>query len=405
MDALAKLRWQQSGANHVSFHDIEGQLWPLFTGCCHDRGPSGLRTARGGKAVGHDLPSRLADHTLGKHLIQFWADRPWVGDTAAPYINWDAIGQARASLTMSRKAWMSKFAAGHNGVYARMKQRGHVESALCPRCHEAVETPDHVLRCKFGDPRFEECAPVLLEWGKKSGAAPGLMESIVEGVSEWRLQPQPQRLRRRHARSTQLAEAAKEQQGIGWGAMLMGFQSRKWERIQADHFRNQGSLRSGKRWVTELLKKLWNTAWDLWSYRCFQLNSGHDEEAIRLVTGLDRHIVHVLRLGPNFIPPELHSLVKCMPSTLLRRPVEAKLAWLDKIELGREYLTGRQAPPAIRRYYSRRLVHGGLLARLRRSNLPPPLRTNSRAPKKALLSIEQEDEEPTPSTHRTINPS
>ena len=172
----------------------------------------------------------------------------------------------------------------------------------------------------------------------------------------------------------------------------MGFQSRKWERIQADHFRNQGSLRSGKRWVTELIKKLWNTAWDLWSYRCFQLNSGHDEEAIKLVTGLDRHVVHVLRLGPNFIPPELHSLVQCSPINLLRRPVEAKLAWLDKIELGREYLTGRQAPPAIRRYYSRRLVHGGLLARLRRSNLPTPLRTNSRAPKKTLLSIEQEDE-------------
>ena len=103
---------------------------------------------------------------------------------------------------------------------------------------------------------------------------------------------------------------------------------------------------------------------------------------------------------------ELHSLVKCSPTSLLRRPVEAKLAWLDKIELGREYLTGRQGPAAIRRCYSRRLVHGGLLARLRRSNkLPPPLRTNNRAPKKALLSIEQEDEEPHPSTYRTINPS
>ena len=234
---------------------------------------------------------------------------------------------------------------------------------------------------------------MLLAWGRKSGAAPGLMETIVEGIAQWRRQPRTRRSRWRHARSSPLMDAAREQQDIGWGAMLMGLQSRRWERIQGEHFRNQGSLRSGRRWVTELIKKLWNTAWDMWSYRSFQVNAGHDEEALSLVTALDRHILHVHSLGPNFVPPELHSLVSRSPRTILRRPVEARLAWLDKIDLGREYLTGRQAPAAIRRYYTRRLVQGGLLARLRRSKLPPPLRTNDRAPKKALLTIEQEEEQ------------
>jgi len=293
---------------------------------------------------------------------------------------------------MTRKAWLSKFAAGHNAVHARLAQRGQVASALCPRCHEEIETPEHVLSCRYGDPRFEECAPVLLQWGKKTGAAPGLMETIVEGISTWRKQPRTPQPSRRYARSPPLAEAVREQQDIGWGAMLMGLQSRRWEHIQGEHFRNQGSLRSGRRWVTELIKKFWNTAWDMWSYRCFQVNTGHDEEALNLVTAMDRHILHVHRLGTNFVPPELHSLVNCSSQSLLRRPVEARLAWLDKIDLGREYLTGRQAPAAIRGYYTRRLVQGGLLARLRRSKLPPTLRTNDRAPQKALLTIEQEEE-------------
>jgi hypothetical protein len=392
MDALAKLRWQQSAPSHRPFHDIDGQLWPLYIGCRRDTDASGLRTAKDGRAVGNDLPARLADHTLGKHLLQFWSDRPWVGNPTAPRINWDAIGAARAALTMPRKAWLTKFAAGHNGVYARLEQRGQVASALCPRCHDEIETPEHVLSCRYGDPRFEECAPVLMKWGRKSGAAPGLMETIVEGIADWRRRPSSQRSRWKHARSPALFEAAREQQDIGWGAMLMGLQSRRWELIQGEHFRNQGSLRSGRRWVTELIKKLWNTAWDMWSFRSFQINQGYDEEALNVVMSLDRHILHVHSLGTNFVPPELHSLVNSPPQTLLRRPVEARLAWLDKIDLGREYLTGRQAPAAIRRYYARRLIHGGLLARLRRSKLPPPLRTNDRAPQKALLTIEQEEE-------------
>ena len=36
---------------------------------------------------------------------------------------------------------------------------------------------------------------------------------------------------------------------------------------------------------------------------------------------------------------------------LLRRPVEAKLAWDNKIQLGREFLLGRLAPTAIRGHY------------------------------------------------------
>ena len=65
--------------------------------------------------------------------------------------------------------------------------------------------------------------------------------------------------------------------------MIMGLHSREWERIQADHFKAQGSLRSGRRWVVELIKKLWNTAWDMWMFRNFQIKMGHDEEAVGLL--------------------------------------------------------------------------------------------------------------------------
>ena len=144
--------------------------------------------------------------------------------------------------------------------------------------------------------------------------------------------------------------------------------------------------------MTELIKKLWNTAWDMWAFRNFQLKSGRDEEAMGLLLMLDRHILHLRSLGPCHVPNELLPLLQCPPHLLLRRPVEAKLAWVDKIHLGREYLLARKAPPAIRGFYRRRFINGGLLARLRRSKNPPPLRTTDRVPMKVLLSIDREDE-------------
>ena len=300
---------------------------------------------------------------------------------------------ARASLSMGKKAWTSKFGSGHCAVNARLKQRDQVDSAFCPRCHEAIETPDHVLSCRYGDSCFDKCSAVLCSWGRKSGAAPGLMETVLEGLSMWRRHP----YRRHHrpstkARTPALQAASRDQDSIGWGAMLMGFHSREWERIQAEHFRNMGSLRSGRRWVVELIKKLWNTSWDMWMFRNYQIKSGHDEEALGLQVTLDRHILHLRSQGTQYVPDELLPLLQCPPHHLLRRPVEAKLAWVDKIQLGREHTLGRQAPTAIRGYYRRRFINGGLLARLRRSKTPPTLRTTDRAPHKALLDLARDDD-------------
>ena len=126
-------------------------------------------------------------------------------------------------------------------------------------------------------------------------------------------------------------------------------------------------------------------------FRNHQVTSGQDEEAAALLTMLDRHILRLLGQGPHYVPRELRSLLQCSPHHLLRRPVEAKLAWVDKIQLGREYKLGRRAPPALRAYYHRRFITGGFLARLRRSSAPPPLRTTDRAPRKALLAITRDE--------------
>ena len=77
---------------------------------------------------------------------------------------------------------------------------------------------------------------------------------------------------------------------------------------------------------------------------------------------------------------------------VLRRPVTARLAWLDKVQTAREWLVQSPCPPKLRNYYHNKFFHGGLLARLKSSKQPPKLRTTAIAPRKQLLSLDYDDE-------------
>ena len=48
---------------------------------------------------------------------------------------------------------------------------------------------------------------------------------------------------------------------------MIGFVSKKWGIAQQYHFRELGFRRTGKSWLTALIKKLWNVSWDMWEHR------------------------------------------------------------------------------------------------------------------------------------------
>jgi hypothetical protein len=49
--------------------------------------------------------------------------------------------------------------------------------------------------------------------------------------------------------------------------MLEGWLSWEWESTQQAYYTFTHSRRTGKRWLIQLIKKLWSIAWDLWEHR------------------------------------------------------------------------------------------------------------------------------------------
>ena len=49
--------------------------------------------------------------------------------------------------------------------------------------------------------------------------------------------------------------------------MLEGLPVVGWAEVQQRYFAWVKSKYSGRRWLSELIRKLWNVAWDLWEHR------------------------------------------------------------------------------------------------------------------------------------------
>ena len=58
------------------------------------------------------------------------------------------------------------------------------------------------------------------------------------------------------------ARAFKNQTNIGWPQALMGLKAGFWAEIQNMHLQLLGAKTTDKRWISSLIKKLWDTAWD-----------------------------------------------------------------------------------------------------------------------------------------------
>ena len=57
------------------------------------------------------------------------------------------------------------------------------------------------------------------------------------------------------------------QHRLGWESFFEGRPATGWCQAQDNHFRSINSKQSGKRWLIQVLRKLFDTAWDLWQFR------------------------------------------------------------------------------------------------------------------------------------------
>ena len=92
--------------------------------------------------------------------------------------------------------------------------------------------------------------------------------------------------------------------------------------------------RTGRRWLTSVIQKLWDIAWDMWDDR----NSiVHDKEQGIELKQLHANIIHQLSLGKLHLTTDTQALFdQARKSSFLKRPLAYKKAWLLRVVASRQ---------------------------------------------------------------------
>jgi len=137
------------------------------------------------------------------------------------------------------------------------------ETDQCPRCGMPEDAP-HVWTCK--DPGTQEVWSKSLAdleiFLRKWDTDPTILHLILTYLKSWQsgetISYQPPRY---------LEQVLKQQCIIGWHRFFEGWLSSQWEVVQQHYYSVIKSNKTGKRWVSAIIQKLWDTAWDLWEHR------------------------------------------------------------------------------------------------------------------------------------------
>lgn len=208
----------------------------------------------------------------------------------------------------------------------RWKQR---ESPGCPRCGD-FEDAEHVWKCRGSnsDHIWKNSIENLRLWMSQNDTDPDIAELLVDMLNSWR-----EDTNTNNTPAYGLSLLQSRQQEIGYSAIIEGRLSYEWEACQQAYLTFIRSRRTGRRWVTLIIQRLWDIAWDLWEHRNGILHLTNNNHASVLEDRyLDQRITSaynkLLRLA---LSTDGH-LTKCSLLDITGKHQQYKRSWLLQAE-------------------------------------------------------------------------
>jgi hypothetical protein len=194
-----------------------------------------------------------------------------------------------------------------------------------PSCGQP-EKAEHVWSCRgnWADIVWNQSIEPFQEWLRDANTNPEIAEAIVSNINHWRAVTQAAR----HY-SWRVQNAVDQQSDIGWQYSLEGWLSIEWEMIQQEYLKDMGSKASGKWWITELIKKLWGVAWDLWEHHNGSLHEQSNLVVEMKEEEINKNVQRLFHIATSVLSNTHDSYLLLVPlSQLLRRSLTYKETWL-----------------------------------------------------------------------------
>ena len=321
MDDNAKTHWAETQDSRPRDTDlIDGEPWPLWL-------------------LEEKLSTRVDDaiyeHVHGRALQDWWVNKKERYTVEAmSHIDFDAIENAMKNSTLSRRRKISKHISGMCGVNKLMKAWGKRESDECPRCGQPEESSAHVWQCR--DPRairvWTESVDKLRQWMVGAQTHPDITSFVCSRLMTWKTDVPPAD---HESLFPGITTAMEIQDDIGWRATLEGSWAQEWADVQRRYYLWIDSQKSSRRWISQLIRKVWEVAWDQWEHR-----NGLQHEPERLAQiedpNLNDDIRAEYRLGPVGLLPRDHYHFQTPLAEMLRANLVTRQRWLANVSAARE---------------------------------------------------------------------
>jgi hypothetical protein len=287
-----------------------------------------------GEKIVSDLTTTIRQHCGILRAEQYW--RRKIGDRTDD-VDWEGTGAAIRGIKKQRRQWLTKHISGFCSVGRMAKRVGLRDTDTCPRCNQE-ETAEHVWTCKHQDVNLmwetsmEELQRVL----GQSLTPVSITTAIVDGLNGWRNGNEVRFNVRTTAGQLGLLQAE-----LGWKHFFKGRLHHQWRKEMTKHYINIGERKTGQRWISSLIKKLWEIAWDLWEHRNGVL---HDKINGYANQSLTEKIKELWRHPLLKATPSIKHMLKEGEELILGKSQQQKQQWVIRVEAAiQRYATMREA--------------------------------------------------------------
>ena len=250
-------------------------------------------------------------------------------------IHKQVLTTARKEARLATKIFISKWISKDTATGITMVQRKKRLTSNCPLCNIPEEDTIHVLQCPSPSSILQRNS--LMEelecWLKGKDTHPDITTFIISGLTKWFNGSN-------HILSESIPDqtlliAFQTQLKLGWEAFLYGLIASPIISCQQEYYKSIASWKTGMRWGIQLVDKLWNIIYQLWTHRN---NCLHETEALNQNSGIDQlklAIVHEHALGLLDLPTVYRPYFTSLP-TLLSKATKHQKQWFLVIRAGRE---------------------------------------------------------------------
>jgi len=197
-------------------------------------------------------------------------------------------------------------------------------TAECPRCHDPREDKQHLLSCPdtAARERWEKAMKELESWLRDENTERQLRNQLMAYLQNWN-SPNDTAMT---PGTPMHAQEAIEKKHI-WDGWL----SKEWREQQEQAWKRMRSQKSSQRWTSELIKKLWNVAWDMWEQRNNALHESNLNRETILEKDINNKIRKIYSVGIGQLARGGFRLMKHPLEHQLQLPLNTKQQWVESI--------------------------------------------------------------------------